>query len=171
MPLDIPKMSWSITFSYPHRLARSADELEASWRHRLPRSRPTWNRSPGRESSATHDGARTGWKCLVSWRRTAEPGVQICRSFFQEQVFAKSKEKQPFNRRPPHVNFWYRLPHILKTVTKVVLISQPRIIYAKLIKSKIKKLVKLKTRLLLHNLFSKIPVKDRPVSLTTLNLH
>ncbi len=45
-------------------LARGADELEASWRPGLPRSRPTWNRSPDRESSATHDGERTG--CLTS---------------------------------------------------------------------------------------------------------
>ncbi len=40
-----------------------------------PRSRPTWIRSPDRESSATQDGERAGWKCLVSSHRTAEPGV------------------------------------------------------------------------------------------------
>ncbi len=75
MPQDVPKASWSRTFSYPHHLARGADELEDSWRHELPRSRQTWNRSPVRESSATHDGDRTGWKCLVSSHRTAESGV------------------------------------------------------------------------------------------------
>ncbi len=65
LPQDVPKVSWSRTFYYPHRLARGADKLEASWRHGLPRPRPAWNRSPDRESSATHDGERTGWKCLV----------------------------------------------------------------------------------------------------------
>ncbi len=57
MPQDVSKVSWSRAFSFPHRLARGADELEASWRHGLPRSRPT------------------SWPSLVSSRRTAEPGV------------------------------------------------------------------------------------------------
>ncbi len=30
MPQDVPKVSLSRTFSFPHRLARGADELEAS---------------------------------------------------------------------------------------------------------------------------------------------
>ncbi len=30
MPQDVPNVSWSRTFSFPHRLARWADELEAS---------------------------------------------------------------------------------------------------------------------------------------------
>ncbi len=52
------------------------DELEASWRHGLPRSRPTWNRSPYRESSATQDDERTGWKCLASSHRTWSASVR-----------------------------------------------------------------------------------------------
>ncbi len=35
----------------------------------------SWRPAEDRESSATHDGERTGLTCLVSWRRTAEPGV------------------------------------------------------------------------------------------------
>ncbi len=30
MPQDVPKMSLSSSYSFPHRLARGADELEAS---------------------------------------------------------------------------------------------------------------------------------------------
>ncbi len=38
----------------------------------------TWNRSPDRESSATHDGERTGWKCLVSC--TGPPSLECLRT-------------------------------------------------------------------------------------------
>ncbi len=49
-----------------------AGELEASWTHLQ-----TWGPSPDRESSVTYDGERTGWKSLVSLRRTVEPGVYL----------------------------------------------------------------------------------------------
>ncbi len=55
-----------------HGLAGDAAELEASWRCGQPRSRQARSLSPDRESSATHDGERTGWKSLVSSRRTVE---------------------------------------------------------------------------------------------------
>ncbi len=48
---------------------------QTSWRHGRPRSRPTCNRSPERESSATHNKERTGWKSLVSSHRNVEPWV------------------------------------------------------------------------------------------------
>ncbi len=57
------------------RFAPDVGELEASRRREQPRSRQIWNPSPGRESSATHDGERTGRKLLVSSRWTIEPGV------------------------------------------------------------------------------------------------
>ncbi len=62
---------------YVSRLACGANELEASWRRGQPRSRPTWNPSPDRASSATHVGERTGWKCLASLHKTVEPGDVI----------------------------------------------------------------------------------------------
>ncbi len=72
---DIPTVNWSRTYFRPHRLARGAGEMQASWRHGQPRSRQTWSSSPDRDSSATHDGERSGWTSLVSSHSTTEPGV------------------------------------------------------------------------------------------------
>ncbi len=75
MPQGVPTVNWSRTYFCPQRLARGAYELEASWRLGQPRSKQTWSSSPDHESSATHDGERTGRTSLVNLHRTAEPGV------------------------------------------------------------------------------------------------
>ncbi len=86
-------MRWSRTFSFPHRLARDADELETSWRHEQPRSKQIWNRFPGRESSVTHDGERTGWKCLASSHRAVEPGASPSETWSAQLVNADASKE------------------------------------------------------------------------------
>ncbi len=67
MVQDVPKVNGSRTDFRPYRLARGADELEASRRRWQ-----TWNRSPDGESSATHDGERTVRQSLVNSHRIVE---------------------------------------------------------------------------------------------------
>ncbi len=67
----VPKVSWSRTFPFPHRLARGAGELEASRRRGQSLSRKTWSPSPD------HDGERNGWKSLVSSHRTVYPRCEF----------------------------------------------------------------------------------------------
>ncbi len=69
-------------------------ELESSWRHGQPRSRPTWNRSQGRESSAMHDRESTGWKCLASSQRTAELGVPPSETWSTPLVNADANKQE-----------------------------------------------------------------------------
>ncbi len=49
---DVPKLSWSTNCSFPHRLPRGADGLDASWRHGQPRSKLTCNHLLDRASLA-----------------------------------------------------------------------------------------------------------------------
>ncbi len=73
----VPTVIWSRTYFCPHRLVHCADELGVSWSRWQPRSRSIKNLSPYRESSATHDGERAGWKSLANSHKTVESGVVI----------------------------------------------------------------------------------------------
>ncbi len=77
---NVTTASWSGTSFCPHRLACGASGLEANWRREQLRYRKAWKLSLDRESSATHDGEKTGehfkpartgssrLRCLHPWR-------------------------------------------------------------------------------------------------------
>ncbi len=53
---DLPAVGWSRTYFSQHHIVHGTGEVEASYRRGQPRPRQTWEPSPDRESSATHDG-------------------------------------------------------------------------------------------------------------------
>ncbi len=73
--LGVLRVSLSRTSFCHQRFSRGAVKPKAGWRRRRPRSRETWNPTPDRVASATHDGERIGWKSLASSHRANPPRV------------------------------------------------------------------------------------------------
>ncbi len=126
---DIPKVSWSRTFFWPHHFARGADELEASWSHGQPPSRHLeplseprvfghvrWRKDLIKVSSELAQDLRT-WSASVqdvvnsisddSWTRPGWMPTQVkVGSYVEEKAWYHSSNRKSSIRTIKKRNSW-----------------------------------------------------------------